>query len=119
MRQYTNYEQTATLIELGFEKPKHTFTFKIIEHNDVKTDIDIPVSNYSIGELIEILPQYLDYKGGIADIDIDYYSLTIRKNVVMYCDPYMDWVEIQCDAHKELIDNLYDMVMILKEEGVI
>jgi hypothetical protein len=31
----------------------------------------------------------------------------------------MDWVEIQCDDHKELIDNLYDMVVRLKEEGEI
>ena len=31
----------------------------------------------------------------------------------------MDWVEIKCNDHKELIDNLYDMVTILKEEGVI
>ena len=119
MKLYTTESQTAKLIELGLEKPKHTFTFKIIEHNNVKTDINMSVSNYSIGELIEMLPQYLEYKGGVAGIEIDYYALTIRQNVVMYCDPYMDWVEIQCNDHDELIDNLYDMVTILKEEGTI
>ena len=112
MKLYTTPEQTAKLIELGVEKPKGS-------HNYWRGNELVINTNYSIGELIEMLPQYLDYKGGVACMDIDYYSLTIRKNVVMYCDPYMDWVEIQCDNHKELIDNLYDMVTILKEEGVI
>ena len=117
MRQYTNELQTAKLIELGLKKPK-----SIIDVWAHETDIDMEYEYeyaYSIGELIEMLPQYLEYKGGVAGIPIDYYSLTIRKNIVMYCDPYMDWVEIQCDDHKELIDNLYDMVTVLKEEGVI
>ena len=114
MKQYTNSEQTAKLIELEFEKPKSIE--KIIYTEQYGCGYK---TAYSIGELIEMLPQYLDYKGGVANIDIDYYSLTIRKNVVMYCDPYMDWVEIQCDEHTELIDNLYDMIAKLKEEGVI
>lgn len=114
MKQYLTPDQTAKLIELGFEKPKsyHDIEWDGTEAYDRQLD-------YSISELIELLPQYLDYKGGVAGIPIDYYSLTIRKNVVMYCDPYMDWVEIQCDYHKELIDNLYDMIVELKEEGVI
>lgn len=117
MRQTTLPEQTAKLIELGFEKPK-----SIIDVWAHETEIDMEYEYefaYSIGELIELLPQYLEYKGGVTGIPIDYYALTIRQNVVMYCDPYMDWVEIQCDDHKELIDNLYDMVVRLKEEGEI
>ena len=110
MKQYTTSEQTAKLIEKGFKKPK-----SIVEY-DGYWGYDYA---YSIGELIEMLPQYLDYKGGVADMPINYHSLTIRRNIVMYCDPYMDWIEIQCDDHKELIDNLYDMVTILKEEGII
>lgn len=111
MKQYLNSDQTAKLIELGFEKP----TMK----NIPTPDGEVNEEWYSIGELVEMLPQHLDYKGGVADMPIDYYALTIRQNVVMYCDPYMDWVEIQCNDHKELIDNLYDMVIILKEEGII
>lgn len=117
MKQYLDKQQTAKLIDLGFEKPKN-----IIDVWAHETDIDMEYEYeyaYSIGELIEMLPQYLDYRGGVADMPIDYYALTIRQNVVMYCDPYMDWVEIQCNDHKELINNLYDMVTILKEEGVI
>ena len=119
MKMFTNSDQTSKLIELGFEKPpKKGILFKS-NIGDCHTDLMVAEENYSIGELIEMLPQYLEYKGGVVGIPIDYYSLTIRKNVVMYCDPYMDWVEIQCDDHKELIDNLYDMVTVLKEEEVI
>ena len=121
MKMYTNSDQTAKLIELGFEKPKGWYVDGVTNNVNLYVNIDENpmMFNYYIGELIEMLPQYLEYKGGVAGIPIDYYSLTIRKNVVMYCDPYMDWVEIQCDDHKELIDNLYDMVTVLKEEGVI
>lgn len=109
MKQYLTLDQTAKLIELGLEKPRLLY----FGNNTIGNYA------YTIGELIELLPLYLEYKGGVAGTPIDYYSLTIRKNVVMYCDPYMDWVEIQCDYHKELIDNLYDMIVELKEEGVI
>ena len=115
MKLCTDASQTAKLIELGFEKPK-----SIEEYTPKGVLVGLKQRyTYSIGELIEMLPQYLDYKGGVADMPIDYYALTIRQNVVMYCDPYMDWVEIQCNDHKELIDNLYDMIVKLKEEGVI
>lgn len=120
MKQYTTPDQTAKLIELGFERPKGweypTMSRRYVMAVHIDKD---PEFNCSIGELIEVLPQYIEYKGGVANMEIDYYALTIRKNVVMYCDPYMDWVEIQCDNHEELIDNLYDMVVKLKEEGTI
>ena len=114
MKMFTNSDQTAKLIELGFEKPR--MAAPALKWVDGEPTFE---PQYTIGELIEMLPQYLDYRGGVADMPIDYYALTIRQNVVMYCDPYMDWVEIQCNDHKELINNLYDMVTILKEEGVI
>jgi hypothetical protein len=120
MKQYTTPEQTAKLIELGFEKPKNErWVLDVANESTPSIQNIVKRLDYSIGELIELLPQYLEYKGGVTGIPIDYYALTIRQNVVMYCDPYMDWVEIQCDDHKELIDNLYDMVVRLKEEGVI
>lgn len=120
MKQFTTPEQTAKLIELGFDKPKNErWVLDIANESTPSIQNIVKRLDYSIGELIELLPQYLEYKGGVTGIPIDYYALTIRQNVVMYCDPYMDWVEIQCDDHKELIDNLYDMVVRLKEEGVI
>ena len=114
MKQYTTPEQTAKLIELGFEKPKMAAPKLEWENGEPKF-----VPQYTIGELIEMLPQYLDYNGGVADMPIDYYALTIRQNIVMYCDPYMDWIEEQCKDHDELIDNLLDMIIKLKEEKLI
>lgn len=108
MKQYTTPEQTAKLIELGFEKPKHTFTFKLIEYNDVKTDIDIPVSNYSIGELLSFLP-----------LTIQWTPRVIRGNVIEYSFETEGSELYYCNAHNELIDNLFDMCVKLKEEGVI
>lgn len=119
MKQYLTSDQTAKLIELGFEKPKFEIETQLCNIKGQPLRAATIIGDYSIGELIEMLPQYLEYKGGVAGIEIDYYALTIRQNVVMYCDPYMDWIEIQCNDHDELIDNLYDMVTILKEEGTI
>lgn len=110
MRQFTTPEQTAKLIKLGFEKPKITFTFKLIEHNDVKTDIDIPVSNYSIGELIEMLPTAIEIGDG--------YALSIYHNRAEWMVSYDDngvYLPIYSTEKDELIDALYDMLVKLKE----
>lgn len=114
MKQYTNESQTAKLIELGFEKPKHTFTFKIIEYNDVKTDIDIPVSNYSIGELIEMLPEHI-FSDGVC------FDLRIYTNQYLWVVQYSAFCyEAFCFFQsKELIDALYDTIIKLKEEQAI
>lgn len=66
MRQYTTPEQTAKLIELGFEKPKSISGFytKPPYEYDAKTnskiavydDTQYPIYAYSIGELISFLP---------------------------------------------------------------
>lgn len=109
MQQYTTPEQTDKLIELGFEKPKN-----IIDVWAHETDIDMEYEYeyaYSIGELLSFLPT--SFKGD------DYYALTIRGSKVMYCDPYLDWIEIDWVKHEELIDNLFDACVELKKEGVI
>ena len=109
MKLYTTIEQTAKLIELGFEKPKYTFTFKIIEHNDVKTDIDMPVSNYSIGELIEMLP--MEDRVGERSMVYDGLEWVVNWD--------NDDGKINQVVATELIDALYDMVIKLKDDGVI
>lgn len=68
MRQHTTPEQTAKLIELGFEKPK-----SIVEH-DGYWGINY---SYSIGELVEMLPRIVEYKGF-------YYGLQITTDCT-YC----------------------------------
>ena len=101
-------EQTAKLIELGLEKPK-----SIVDH-DGYWGYDYA---YSIGELIEMLPLSVDT--GSVIVDKDYYMRTIRGNRVMYCDPYIDFILMEFSHNAELVDNLFDMVVFLKEEGEI
>lgn len=109
MKQYTSNEQTAKLIELGFEKPKS------VSHCKMDLDMQIiPYRDYSIGELIEMLPDVVESEDG------EYATLQ------MYFDLF-NWVIEYTGVEKteyatsaiELIDALYDMIVKLKEEGVI
>ena len=120
---YTNSEQTAKLIELGFEKPKSIGGYKptfVVEYEGVEVSNVIigenkeePIYAYSIGELIEMLPDEIY-------IDETSYSKVINKNEVFYHNWYFDTYTLEiCDKYDELIDNLLDMVVKLKEEGVI
>ena len=102
MRQFTTPEQTAKLIELGFEKPINT----VVKEEPIYREGSIidwkPIAeegSYSIGELIEMLPEGLVIERHyIADVWIVRYPTKIL-------------------IHKEeLIDALYDMVVKLKEE---
>lgn len=108
MKQYTSKEQTAKLIELGFEKPRCATMFW--RDNKEVTEI-----NYTIGELIEMLPRTIKL----------YYDLNILCTTqgwwVLYGmigDGDMWSVEYEL-YRKELIDALYDMIVKLKEKGVI
>ena len=100
MRQYTTPEQTAKLIELGFEEAQSEDI--IIDERGVR-----PILAYSIGELIEMLPAKID--GTYCNIDrCGQRSWAISYDPMIYC----------CNC-AELVDALYEMVVKLKEEGVI
>lgn len=101
MKQYTSKDQTAKLIELGFPRPQSIIDILGI-YNEVETA-------YSIGELIELLPLELEPHPDMA-------RRTIVGNEVLYCDEYIDWVELRFNKHKEIIDNLFDACVTLKEE---
>lgn len=114
MKQHTSKDQTAKLIELGFPRPQGWGNAGIsnkwvmaISPNGKREDF-----NYSIGELIEFLPLELEPHPDMA-------RRTIVGNEVLYCDEYIDWVELRFNKHKEIIDNLFDACVTLKEEGVI
>ena len=80
MRQYTNKEQTQHLIKLGFPRPCSISDFEeIVDYQGTTVIHDF---DYSIGELIEFLPNYIDdrdylgylcifYIGGFWQINYD------------------------------------------------
>ena len=108
MKQHTTPEQTFKLISLGCDKPKHFI--------EGPTFLDSGYA-YTIGELIEILPKQLDnpYKPPLA-MEFNgawrvYYGVPED-----YSWEWSIWYE---EERNELIDALYEMIIKLKEEGVI
>ena len=104
MKQYLNSEQTDKLIELGFDTPRNFF--------ESLAFADKSRCSYSIGELIEMLPDVVGSE--------EYATLQ------MYFDLF-NWVIEYTGVEKteyatsaiELIDALYDMIVKLKEGGAI
>lgn len=96
MKQYTTPEQTAKLIELGFEKPS---SIASVEPIYGMGGISVAKA-YTIGELIEMLGVHLS---SIYYIGIEW---------------FVNAEGIEC-RRAELIDALYDMIMKLREKGVI
>lgn len=117
MKQHTTPDQTAKLIELGFEKPKSIGGYEptfVVEYKGVEVSNVIigenkqcPIYAYSIGELISFLPE-----DGASN-----------KRLEFDCFHwFVDWdffEKIHQTMHVELIDALYDMCIELKGEGVI
>lgn len=100
MKQYTTSDQTAKLIELGIEKPKSIE--KMIPQPVVDGYVHlVPQKAYSIGELIEIL-------NSVGELEITRYG-----------SGWGVYDELRAFTGEELIDALYDMMVKLKEEGVI
>lgn len=110
MKQYTTLEQTAKLIELGFEKPG---SIASVEPIYGMGGISVAKA-YSIGELIEMLPEVLapsnndDWEMPLS-ISTDSFMWTVEYDGGCF-SPYEA-------ASNELIDALYDMIVKLKEEG--
>ena len=101
MKQYTTYEQTSKLIELGFAEPSMK--------NILDTEGIINEEWYSIGELIEMLPK-------IHPSYHDPYCLDIGFDAVNWVVGYVyDHGYIEIVSSKELIDALFKMVIKLKE----
>ena len=105
MKQYTTPDQTAKLIELGFEKPYRPY-LDLVETYGYSVDAE---RNYSIGELIEMLPPIIDeYSSGVINgggrWSVHYKRLFTRRYDT---------------SATELTDALYNMIIKLKEEGVI
>ena len=107
MKQFTTPEQTAKLIELRFEKPKSMNG----EYNGWQF---MPTPAYSIGELIEMLPRVVE------DEDSEYATISIYYDAISWVVDYQ-YPErcLYVTSNIELVDTLYEMVVKLKEEGLI
>lgn len=112
MKLYTDESQIAKLIELGFEKPKNErWVLDVANESTPSIQNIVKCQDYSIGELIEMLPEFASQRlryvatkrAWIVDIDV------LGKQGRCHRGVY----------YIELIDALYDMIIMLKEEGVI
>ena len=107
MKQYLSPEQTAKLIELGFDRPKNRVIKQLLDRS---TDSWITIGeegDYSIGELIEMLPTI-----------VDNFTLWIGRDERSN-QWFVKYHPRTLVVDEELIDALYDMCVKLKEEGVI
>lgn len=100
MKHYTSIEQTAKLIELGFDRPKFEIETQLCNIKGGPLRAATIVGDYSIGELIEMLGVHLS----------SIYYIGIVWSV---CAKGLE------RRSEELIDALYDMIVELKKEGVI
>lgn len=116
MKMYTNSEQTAKLIELGFEKP---CSIASVEPIYGMGGISVAKA-YSIGELLSFLPKEIYYNGFNNTLHIFVNQVGWNVNQVGWNVEYSDFLgELYSVYRAELIDALYDMILRLKEEGVI
>ncbi len=113
MKQYLSPEQTTKLIELGFEKPKSSVECELPKGDWRIGQVGIRKA-YSIGELIEMLPNVIESE------DSEYATLQMYFDLFNWIIEYTGVEETQhATSAVELIDALYDMILKLKEEGVI
>lgn len=101
MKQHTTPEQTAKLIGLGFEKPK--MAAPALKWVDGEPTFE---PQYTIGELIEMLPTI-----------VDDFTLWIGRDERSN-QWFVKYHPRTLVVDEELIDALYDMIVKLKEEGV-
>lgn len=115
MKMYTNSEQTTKLIDLGLPKPKGWNTKNISSRFVMAVDVDADNEfNYSIGELIEMLPPIIVWKRKNLASTI---ARTTFNSFVSYAE--LDGTPHIVEKSTELIDALYAMILQLKQEGVI
>jgi hypothetical protein len=113
MKQYTNEIQTAKLIELGFEKPS---SIASVEPIYGMGGISVAKA-YTIGELIEMLPKSL--KNSYNPPLVIECNEKWRVYYGVQADYSLEWLMWLEEERNELIDALYDMVVKLKEKGVL
>ena len=113
MKLYTTPEQTAKLIELGFEKPK---SIEVYRDGHCVPFVEQQWA-YSIGELIEMLPEAICK----SNDDSYHYFLSIETDSLTWKVFYEseDEVTLCSTFGVELVDALYSMVTMLKRRGTL
>lgn len=111
MKQYLSQEQTAKLIELGFDKPKSIIDVLGVYETDIDMEYEYEYV-YSIGELLSFLPEEIK-----SEEDDFVASLQITSGWELYYTTYSDIFYYV--NNNELIDGLFDLCVKLKEEGII
>lgn len=125
MKRHTTPEQTAKLIELGFEKPKsisgyyqrgpYEYDTETNTKMVVYDDTQYPIYAYSIGELIEMLPRTIKLY-----YDLNIFSTSQGWWVLYGMISDGDMWSVEYELYRgELIDALYGMVVKIKKEDVI
>ena len=115
MKQYLNSEQTAKLIELGFEKPKNErWVLDVANESTPSIQNIVKCKDYSIGELLSFLPKSIK----VNNLS---FTLCIHSSNDYWIVEYADIAfGPQARLYKEeLIDALFAEIVVLKEEGVI
>lgn len=118
MKQYLSPEQTAKLIELGFEKPKNTQYIQRVKARNLYSpfiEFGEPEfeGSYSIGELIEMLKPIKNLRISMDNSYNGLEDLIVKKLVGN------KWEILFGDVGKNLIDLLFSAIVKLKTEGVI
>lgn len=114
MKMYTHAEQTAKLIELGFAKPPKKGLLFQSNIENCHTDLMLAEENYSIGELIEMLPNVVESEDG------EYATLQMYFDLFNWVIEYIGVEKTQyATSAIELIDALYEMIVKLKKEEII
>ena len=107
MKHYLNSIQSMRLKDLGFPPPKG------VSKLSLDWDLDtVPTFDYSIGELLSFIPEKIEIE---EDDFVATFQMTAGWEI--YYTTYSDIFYYHHNV--ELVDALYDMIIKLKEEGVI
>lgn len=106
MKKYLSKEQTEKLYSLGFAIPEYITEFwkgGCIERR----------VSYSIGDLIELLPENFIINNERVYLEFD------KEGARYIFSPKHKFSKYIMYAHNELIDNLFDLLVKLKEDKII
>lgn len=110
MKQFTSIDQTAKMIELGFEKPS---SIASVEPIYGMGGISVAKA-YTIGELLSFLPENIAKENEMPS------TLNISLLNGEWCVEYADFLGADFSFRNvELINAIFDILTKLKEKGVI